>query len=360
MGFEKISSLHDDVLTPKTTHDAGLGEYDKYPERFDASEKSVLERMSQFGIDIDEVEDVFEKKVGELEWEEYLKVMAEAIKARYDVIVASVFDQYMLPSKENPEDERRISEMFDLVRHYESMGAKFGVNIIKEGKDFKEHGNMLLGMEAGAHLIRSLDDAKKMAESGIRLFGLQYGKDTSVATNKDGLTELGREVVGYLLESNLIVDLAHAGYRTRQDVILMANDFDKGNLISYTHGSIEEDLSEEWKGKAGERLLKKEEVTQIIKMGGIIGLGVTKPFFDDTRKVAERIDSIAQLDKGIERVAIGTDFGGVPPVFMNDINNPDDFKKLGDILSEGFNMSDDNISKVLRHNAKRWIKRAIN
>jgi len=128
--IEKISSLHDDVLIPKTTHDAGLGEYSDYPERFNAEDKSVLERLGQFGVDIEVIENEFGKKITELTWHEYNSILAEAIRERYDVIVASVYDQYMFPTDEDPGEEERIKKMFSLVGQYEEMGAKPGINLV--------------------------------------------------------------------------------------------------------------------------------------------------------------------------------------------------------------------------------------
>lgn len=356
MTIEKISSLHDDVYVPKATQH--LGEYKNYPERFDPSEKSVLNRLEQFGVDISEIEDNTGKKVDKLSWQEYTSIISEAIKTRYDVIVASVFDQYMFPSIENPDEKIRLEKMFKLIKQFEDMNARCGVNLVKRKKDFKENANVVLGLEAGAHLIKSVNDARKLAAKGIKLFGLQYGKDNLLATS-NGLTDLGEDVVKDLMNNNLIIDLAHSGYKTRQAVIEIAGNLDKGNLISYTHGCAEEDIIDSWQGKVGERALKKEEFQQIIKNGGIIGLGVTKPFFKNTKKVAERIDTISQTEGGVDNIAIGTDFGGVVPEWLNEIKKPDDFKILADMLADDFKMGEEDINKIIRLNVKNWIRNAI-
>lgn len=354
---EKISSLHDDVFVPKST--GHLGEYKNYPERFDPAEKSVITRLEQYGINISDVEEIYGKKINELTEAEYASTMAEVIKGKYDTIVASVYDQYMFPSPESPDENIRTEKMLKLIKQFEQMDAKCGVNLVKGREEFKKDGNIVLNLEAGSHLIKSVADARKLAAKGIRIFGLQYGKDNTLVQG-EALTELGRDVVRDFLDNNLIIDLAHTGYKPRQEVMGLAEDRNKGNLVSYTHGAAMEDLIDSWKGKVGEnRLLTQEEIKRIVKMGGIIGLGVSKPFFENTRKVAERIDSIAQLDDGIDRVAIGTDFGGVAPEWLNEIKKPEDFHILADALSHDFGMSDEAINKVMRANAKNWIKNAI-
>lgn len=356
MNPEKISSLHDDLLVPKATEH--LGEYKDYPERFDPKDKSVLTRLEQFGVDLTVASEVFGKEINEFTWEEYIKLVGEAIKARYDVIVGSVFDQYMFPNPENPASEIRWQKMLKLIERYKKMEENIGLNLIKQKTDFQESGNLVLGLEAGAHLITSMADVRKLKDHGVKIFGFQYNKDTPLATS-GGLTQLGREAAKYFFAHNLIIDLAHAGYKTRQDIMGLAEDLGKGHLVSYTHGSSENDIMEAWKDKMGERALKTAEVERLVKIGGIIGLGVTQPFFSNTRKIAERINDITQLENGVNKIAIGTDFGGVPPVFLNEIRNPDDFKKLADLLSGDFNMSDERVNKILRLNVREWMQKAI-
>ena len=356
MNPEKISSLHDDLMVPKATEH--LGEYRDYPDRFDPSEKSVLTRLEQFGIDIKAAEEAYYKKIGDFSWEEYSELVGEAIRARYDTIVGSVFDQYMFPTKENPDIDQRRHKMFELFEQYEEMEGRAGLHLIKSRADFGESGNVVLGLEAGAHLIKTMGDVKRLEDHGVKLFGLQYNTETPLA-DASGMTTFGAEVAQYLFDQDLIIDLAHSNYKTRQDVMALATELGKGHLVSYTHGASEQDISDSWKNKISERALKKEEIEQIVKMGGMIGLGVSEPFYSSARKVAERINETAQLDHGIEQIAIGTDFGGVPPEFLNDIKSPDDFKKLADILSADFGMSDEQVNKILRSNAPEWIKEAI-
>jgi len=353
---EKISSMHDDALLPEAMRD--LGEYKDYPERFDPKERSVIGRIEQFGVDTSAVEDKYSKKIEQITWPEYQEIISEAIKARYDVIVASIFDKHIFSRDKGPDDKTKLNQMMQLVKKLEQMKVDHGINLIKRGTDFGESANVVMGLEAGAHLIKSLEDLKKLEAEGIKLFGLQYTQETPLAS-ASGLSDLGKKSVHYMLDNDLMVDLAHSGYKTRQDVMNMAGDTDKGSLVSYTHGCTEQDIDAAWQNKMGERALKKEELEQLIKMGGIVGLGVTKPFFSSTRAIAERIDATSQTKGGVEGLAIGTDFGGVPPSFLNEIKGPDDLKKLADILAADFKMDEADINKILRTNAKDWLSGAI-
>jgi microsomal dipeptidase-like Zn-dependent dipeptidase len=350
------SSLHEDPFTPETTKH--LGEYKNYPERYDPSEKSVITRIEQFGIDPGVVEEEYGKKIINLTPEEYDILIGQAISKRYDTVVASVFDRYALPNPESPDSQTRWKEMMELIKRYEGMEENVGLNLIQRKADFRESGNLVLGLEAGAHLISSIADIEELKDHNVKIFGLQYGKDTPLAT-AGGLTEFGRKATEYLFDNDLIVDLAHSGEKTRKDVMDLAAERERGNLVAYTHGSTMDDIIESWKGKIGERALKQEEVKRLVKIGGIIGVSVSEPFFSGAEKVAERINSIAKLEHGIDRLGIGTDFGGVAPEWLKEIHNAEDLRILADMLSEEFNMDSKNINKVLRANAKEWIKKAI-
>jgi len=362
MKNEKISSLHDDFLIPKAGEDLDgykdINAIRNSSEQFNSRQEVVAARIEQFGFDIKDVEDKMGKKITELTWTEYTALASEAIKSHYDVVVASVFDEHLCRGAKGADEKERMDKLLKMTKIYEKMGVECGVNLIKSKNDFKEQGNLVLGLEGGAHLIKSVGDVRKMAAGGIKLFGLQYGGDNSIS-GANGLTELGQEVVKDLFKNNLIVDLAHSGFKTRKMVMEIAGEMDKGNLVAYTHGCTEEDMNDYWKSKVSERFLYKEEVKKMIKMGSIIGIGVTKPFFDNTRKVAERINDTAQLDGGIDKIAIGTDFGGIEAEWINEIKSAEDFTILADMLSKDFNMDDESIRKVLRTNVKEWIKKAI-
>jgi microsomal dipeptidase-like Zn-dependent dipeptidase len=356
MNVEKISSGHEDLSLPHDMRKMGEYDSDNFPER---GKEPMISRLSQFGIDVDSVEERLGKRIDRMSWEEYASLVSETVRLHYDTVVASVYDKFNFSGMPEKQDDQRMREMFDSIKRFEGMGGNLGVNLIKEKSDFRKDSNIVLGLENGAHLIKDLADARNLADRGIKIFGLQYNTDTPLATNRDGLTELGREVVKDLFSKNLIVDLAHSGANTRRDVIETARDRGVGHLVSYTHGCTEEDIEDAWRNKTGERALGKNEFQELIKMGSIIGLGVTKPFFASTRKVAERINEACQIEGGVEKIAVGSDFGGVPPQFLNEIKSVKDFDILAEELSVNFGLSDDHINKILRTNIKDWLKGSL-
>ncbi|NMC51242.1 hypothetical protein GYA54_00740 [Candidatus Kuenenbacteria bacterium] len=357
MNEQLTSTLHTDAYRPK-------GEGQEYKigdngERIYGA--NITDRIEQFGITKSQVEEKFGKKAEELSWGEYNELMAELINRYYDVVVSSVFDKYLYQNEVNPEQNQRFRELIEMTEKYHGLGAIPGMQIIRGGGDFQEKNNLVMTLEGGAHLIHSGEDAKKMVDAGIKIFGLQYGGDETqnTITSKGGLTQFGRQVVKYFLDNHLVVDLAHSGYKTRQEVMDIAEEADAGNRVSYTHGSTEEDISADWINRIGERALKEEEVERIIKMGGMIGLGVSQPFFSGAEHIARRIDQVAQKTGQPNRLAIGSDFGGLPPGLTTDIKGPEDLVKIADALSERFGFQDEQIKGIMRTNAKEWLKAAI-
>lgn len=347
---EKYSSLHDDLLSPKGSANWKL----ETPEELTMNGVEI----EQFGVSISDIEQKYGKKVTELSWDEYSEIVQEAVKRYYDVVVVSVFDQYFGYEENELPNIDRFGKMTELISEYETMDSRFGINLIKTKGDFKSDSNLVLSLEAGAHLIKKMEDIQKLIDSNIKIFGLQYGEDNIIA-EKTGLTDFGKKATKMLLDRGLMIDLAHTTKSTRKNLMDIAEDEGRGDLILYTHGSTIEDLDPKWRDFLGDRALSQDETKRIIKMGGIIGLGISRPFFDNTKKLAERIDSILQSENAIDQIAIGSDFGGLPPEVLNDIKTPADFKKIADLLSENYGISDDHIKKILRTNAKTWISKRV-
>jgi microsomal dipeptidase-like Zn-dependent dipeptidase len=355
---ERFSSLHDDIQIPWITHVQGLGEYiDISMQRFDPKDRSVLTRLSQFGVDLSLLEEQG-AQLSDLTIEQYRALIREALKQKYDIIFGSVIDKFVMSGfGSGASGLERMKNVIQMADEYQ----QWGINIVNTGKDVKpDQANLVIALE-GADFVAELEDIKKLVEAGIRVFGLQYNKDNQVATNKGGLTPLGIKAVKYLLQQNKGIDLAHSSRKTRADVMDLAKDQDKGSLISYTHGSTTQDVPSDMQArlKASERFLEPVEFQQIIKLGGIIGLGVTRPFFGSITAMAERIDQTCQLENGINHLAIGSDFGGVWNDLTFGIKSIDDLSKLADTLSVRFGMSDEDIRKVLRTNARHWVQKAL-
>lgn len=140
--------------------------------------------------------------------------------------------------------------------------------------------------------------------AGFRMMGLTHFFDNEVAGSahgetKDGLTELGREVVRRMEERKILIDLAHASPAAIVDVLELAS---RPVVVSHTgvHATC-----------PGPRNLADELIRAIASTGGVIGVG----YWDgavcetDPASIARAIRHVADL-VGVDHVALGSDFDG--------------------------------------------------
>jgi len=364
----KLSSLHDDVRMP--LQDRNRPEYSTYPNRHpntgERGEFSVLQRLSQFGVTEDQLAKIGVADLRQLTAEQYEALVGEAVTQQYGLIVANAYDHWW---------ERTRPQMMESItataRMVEKWHEKWGVQIVLRGQDVTDQGTSALISLEGFHLLDNLtepttDDFDRSFQDivgiGIRSVGLQYGRGTALAGAEGGLTNLGRHAVSKLLNGGLLVDLAHSLPQTRTDTLDLAEEMGCGPQIAYTHGSPAETIAQdpEYAGMAEKRGLKDEEIKRIMRLGGIVGLGITRPFFKSTDQMAETVDRLAQFPKGLSSLAIGADFGGVSPAFMIGMATPNEVSaKLGDLLAGRFKFPEADIRAVLAKNAKDWIKTGL-
>ncbi len=355
----RLSSYNDDLDVSHPAITGRQGEYTDYPLRGHPEEGMVVTRLAQFGVTPELVQQRFGKPMHELTWEEHNHLLAEVIQIQYDTVVATVFDPniYIRPDQ-MPDWETRWQQMLHIIKQFEAKAAHPGVRVIKRGDAFADQGNLVMAIEGGAHLIRNTRDVDHLIQAGVRIIGLQYNTDNPLADSY-GLTTLGREISKYLLDHDIVIDLAHAVQAVRSDVFTLARDAGRLSLLSYTHGALQEDLVGDWTRKAPDRGLQPTEALTIMQGGGLIGIGVSFPFFAATQAVAERIDDLLQASGQLQSIAIGADFGGVPPSWLlPGLQTPAQVAMtLGDQLAGRFGLSDENVDALLRKNIPHYLQR---
>lgn len=354
MNPEKISSLHDDFEVPY--QDKGKPEYDVdkgYPNRYadagEKGEKSVIQRIKQFGVTEEEISRLGITNLTEISEKNYSMLVREAIKEQYETLFASVFGHWSEISNS--------AEQLDLIKRVSRFYKNWGFNFLNDNKSKKDSPTMVMALE-GADFIENLGDVDKLHEIGVSSVVLQYGKENRLA-DQTGLTPLGRQCVKKMLDLGIIIDLAHATPQTREGIIGIVESENKGKQLAYTHGATAEDIAQDsqFASVAEKRGLSNEEVKKIIKLGGIIGLGISRPFFPSIEKIAERIDKLCQIENGPTSLGLGTDFGGVPPTWDIGIGKPEDIFKIADLLSAHYGYDDSLIKNILSKNISNWVKK---
>lgn len=245
----------------------------------------------------------------------------------------------------------------DLIKRVSRFYKDWGFDLVNSRAKKEGSPNMIIALE-GADFIGSLGDVDKLHEIRVGSVILQYGKENRLA-DQNGLTLLGRQCVKKMLDLGIIVDLAHAMPQTRKGIVDIIENENKGKQLAYTHGATVEDIAQDYQfaSAAEKRGLSDEEVKLIIKLGGIIGLGISRPFSPSIEKIVERIDKICQIDNGPISLELGTDFGGVPPTLEIGIGRPGNVVKIADLLSDKYGYRDSLIQNILRKNISNWVKK---
>lgn len=349
MSETRISSLHDDVAHPLS---GGL-EYDPdkgYPHKFvtpgEKGENTIIHRIRQFGIEEQQLVDLGLEDLRDISEEQYERLMVEVLRKQYDTIFASVYGRW---------SEMDLEAQRGLIERVSKMYRQWGMKLDAVGSSSPR---LIMSLE-GADFIRSVEDVDLIVSSGIKSVMPQYNKENALA-GSDGLTVLGKEVVATLFKRGLNVDLSHSIPAVRAGIFQISRDLGTTNLVSYSHGASATDIARDsyFSSAAEKRGLQPEEISEIVKGGGIIGLGVSRPFFQSLDHMAERVDSICQQDNGPSSLGLGTDFGGVAPMLLLDgVSNAGDLVKIGEVLAQRFGYDEAKVQDILRNNVRNWSEK---
>jgi len=185
----------------------------------------------------------------------------------------------------------------------------------------------VIGVEGFDALVRApadLDRLPGLFDRGGRLFQPVYGATSvlggSAAEGDDrGLSALGIGFLNTLASlahpaggTRPIVDLAHLNPRSAGDVLAWfeADSARAEQLIPvYSHGALSHE------GFSKPRALTLGNLARLRALGGVIGFGVSPPFYDRPEQLKAGIETAASLPfrgrAGFAGIAIGTDFLGV-------------------------------------------------
>ncbi len=162
----------------------------------------------------------------------------------------------------------------------------------------------LLSIEGAHALDGKLENLDVLYRAGYRMMSPSHFFDndiggSSAGVQKTGLTEKGREWVRQMEARHMIVDLAHASAKTREDVIAIAS---RPPIVSHTGV----------KGTCNNnRNLSDDQIQAIASKGGLIGIGYwdTATCGTDAQAIVKAMRYVSGR-VGVEHVALGSDFDG--------------------------------------------------
>ncbi|HWA34308.1 MAG TPA: membrane dipeptidase [Cyclobacteriaceae bacterium] len=207
-----------------------------------------------------------------------------------------------------------------------------------------------LACEGGDFLDGDAGRLDEMYKDGVRSVQLVHyapnalGDLQTEPPQHQGLSKSGKDVVKRMNKLGMVIDVAHASFKTVQDV---ADATDAPIILSHSLLKMEDDRP------LAKRAITPEHAKLVAKTGGVIGMwpsGFNKSFeefVDNTVRLAETV--------GVDHVGLGTDFdGNFKPVFTS-------FAQLSQwaeaLRLKGLSRED--VGKVLGGNARRVLSAVI-
>ncbi len=212
----------------------------------------------------------------------------------------------------------------------------------------------------------------RMIESGVRSVGLMWNEPTELGTtayfakkkmDDKGLSAYGRDVVVYLIEHGIIIDLSHSSPKTMEDILKLAPD--TASILATHVGSRR--LTDH------PRNIYPELAQEVARRGkdkqkGIMGVPFVRSFvIRDPKSEVSVWDIIAHVQDfreilgGVDNIGWGPDFGGT--MSGSRIPGVDDIAKAGTTLvralRETREFSEEDIYKIYIGSVRDYLNQNL-
>jgi membrane dipeptidase len=265
-------------------------------------------------------------------------------EAQVGLVLATIFTEpgvtdpsqlYGYGSSEDLDDAERAGQR--QLEVYDGLEAEGEIGIVRRSSDLgapsRGPGPQAILLIEGADPIRSPDDAERWFAGGVRVVGMSWAAGTRYAGgngNPGPLTPLGLELVSVMDDLGMIHDASH----------LADESFD--GLLTHARGAIVATHSN-CRALAGDsqRHLRDDQITEIARRGGIIGLNLCANFLVPGGRAAIR-DCVAHIERVCEitghrrGVGLGSDMDGgfAPGDLPAGLDHPRKLEALADALRD--------------------------
>ena len=227
-----------------------------------------------------------------------------------------------------------------------------GTTLLKSGKDYKDDGiNLLLSIEGASPVIDDLNNLHGFYKMGVRAMGLTWNHRNFAADGVDndyGLTHFGVELVKEMESLNMIIDVSH----------LNENGF--ADVVKHTQKPFIASHSNAFAVLGHKRNLKDEQIEEIIKRGGFIGMNFYSHFIGNEGenlklKLLKHIEHILKLGGG-DVLGMGADFDGIDESPFDDVLA---YKEIEIMLRNDLQLDKELIEKIMYRNLMDYTKKSI-
>lgn len=228
------------------------------------------------------------------------------------------------------------------------------ISIVKNVSDLQKKTKYLLKIILsieGLYFIQEKKDINlinNLYDLGIRVIGPFWNIHNTLGgggKNIQGLTQLGKGLIEYLNQKNIIIDGSHASPPALKDIIHLSK---KPIIVSH---ALSKTVTNHY------RNLEDSDIKSICKKNGVIGICFIKDFAggNSISFIIKHIKYITKIGS-INNIAIGSDFGAMSNSnLIKDYETASDIYKLRiELKKNGFSSND--IKKIMYKNAFTFFK----
>lgn len=205
----------------------------------------------------------------------------------------------------HPDFEDGFQRAKNIINYYDTLKSdtvliksKNDLNYVLDNKKI----GVILSLENGRGIENKIENIDWFYEKGVRIMGLNWNEDNligcgALTRNDIGLTDFGNAYVKKLEEKNILIDVSHASEKTFWDTISNTS-----KTIIATHSNVYSLCNHS-------RNLKDDQIKEIAKRGGIVGICFANKFLNEDSKNASIEDIVKHIDYIIHLV--GEDYVGL-------------------------------------------------
>lgn len=273
--------------------------------------------------------------------------------------VKLVFNTIFIPPKRKPENS--VQSAMEQLSIYERMYKDHGEDIyrVTEPGDIvglEENPRIgFLTLMEGADPIEKPGALGEFYKRGVRVIGLAWNNKNRYASGndtKEGLTEMGVELIKRMNDLGVTLDLSHLNERCFRDSIALTE------LIPIATHSNARALTDHG------RNLRDEQLRAISERGGVIGIVLYNHFLKTGGKTPTLEDVYAHVDYmiglcGEDHVGIGSDMDGARiKDFPEGLKSVADLPKIAEFfLDKGY--SEERVRKIMSGNFLRVMAKNL-
>jgi len=279
----------------------------------------------------------------------------ESIKTSpIDLVVATAFP---CPPQDNQYHDTVSSLITEELELYQ--------NFLKENADWKlvEVGSDLLldqqkillhleGLNVFDGSSAAWDQLDHWRQLGVRSIGTHWNVENKLGGGTlqptVGLTDLGREMISYLEQNNLVFDLAHMSRQGFMDAATVTN-----RPLYVSHGNADALCQ-------NVRNYTDDQLRLIAESNGVIGVFFANTFVVGKERVGNISDVVAHINYirdliGVQHVVIGTDLGGIISGGIVGLEHVDQLINLENaLLTTDYSVED--VAAIFHKNALRVLR----